>query len=75
MAGPGKSRRKGISLASLMKQFPDDETAEKWFIEQRWGDQIACPKCGSHNIQVKPNILRCLTDAVPAASFSHGNLA
>ena len=36
-----------------MKQFPDDETAEKWFIEQRWGDQITCPKCGSHNIQVK----------------------
>ena len=53
MAGPGKSHRKGISLASLMKQFPDDETAEKWFIEQRWGDQITCPKCGSHNIQVK----------------------
>ncbi len=53
MAGPGKSHRKGISIASLMKQFPDDETAEKWFIEQRWGDQITCPKCGSHNIQVK----------------------
>ena len=53
MKGPGKSYRKGISLVSLMKQFPDDETAEKWFIEQRWGNEITCPKCGSHNIQVK----------------------
>ena len=53
MTGPGKAYREGISLVSLMKQFPDDETAEKWFIEQRWGDEITCPKCGSHNIQVK----------------------
>ncbi|MCY4641275.1 MAG: IS1595 family transposase [Gammaproteobacteria bacterium] len=53
MKGPGKSYRKGISLVSLMKQFPDDEAAEKWFIEQRWGDEITCPKCGSHNVQVK----------------------
>ena len=53
MKGPGKSYRKGVSLVSLMKQFPDDETAEKWFIKQRWGDEITCPKCSSHNIQVK----------------------
>ena len=34
-----------------MRMFPDDETAERWFIEQRWPDGAHCPKCGSLNIQ------------------------
>ena len=59
----GKTYRKGISFVDLIKMFPDDETAEKWFIEQRWGDEIVCPKCGSHNVQVrksrKPQPYRC----------------
>ena len=31
--------------------FPDDETAERWFIEQRWPNGVCCPKCGSLNVQ------------------------
>ena len=31
--------------------FPDDATAEQWFIEQRWNGVIACPACGSVNVQ------------------------
>ena len=31
--------------------FPDDDTAEQWFIEQRWNGVIACPACGSVNVQ------------------------
>ena len=50
---PGKNHRKGMSLVEMMKMFPNDEVAEKWFKEVRWGDQIECPKCGSHNIQEK----------------------
>jgi len=42
--GPGKSYRKGISWMDLMEQFPDEQTAERWFAGQRWGDKPICPK-------------------------------
>ena len=29
---PGKHYRKGISLMKLFEMFPDDETAEQWFV-------------------------------------------
>ena len=48
---PGKAFRKGISLKQIMRMFPDDETAERWFIEQRWPNGVCCPKCGSLNVQ------------------------
>ena len=31
--------------------FPDDLTAEKWFVENRWPHGVHCPGCGSDNIQ------------------------
>ena len=31
--------------------FPDDETAEQWFIKQRWPNGMCCPICGSTNVQ------------------------
>ena len=31
--------------------FPDDATAETWFIAHRWHDGIRCPRCGSSNVQ------------------------
>ena len=31
--------------------FPDDETAEQWFIKQRWSNGMCCPMCGSVNVQ------------------------
>ena len=48
---PGKAHRKGISLIEIMRQFPDDATAEAWFIARRWPNGIACPHCGSVNVQ------------------------
>ena len=45
--GPGRNERKGISLLELGEMFPDDETAEKWFIQQRWPNGVACAHCGS----------------------------
>ena len=48
---PGKHYREGISMKKLMAMFPDDATAEAWFIEQRWPDGIACHYCGSTNVQ------------------------
>ncbi|MYF93675.1 MAG: IS1595 family transposase [Gemmatimonadetes bacterium] len=35
----------------LMKLFPDDATAERWFAKQRWGNEPCCPHCGSTNVQ------------------------
>ena len=48
---PGKHYRKGLSLRELTKRFPDDATAEQWFIDQRWPDGVHCPYCGSDNVQ------------------------
>ena len=47
----GKAYRDGISLIEIMRKFPDDATAEAWFIERRWPDGIHCPHCGSDNVQ------------------------
>lgn len=48
---PRKAFRKGLTIASLLKQFPNDEAAEAWFVEQRWPDGIACPRCGDMDVQ------------------------
>ncbi len=43
--------------------FPDDETAEAWFIKARWPVGVCCPECGSLNVQErkthKPQPFRC----------------
>ena len=60
---PGRSDWTGISLPELFAMSPDDETAEAWFISQRWPDGVRCPDCGSANIQEratrKPQPFRC----------------
>ena len=48
----GKAHRKGISLVEIMRQFPDDATAEAWYVNRRWPSGVACPHCGSLNIQL-----------------------
>ena len=48
---PGKSHREGISLRDIFKRFPDDATAEAWFVSKRWPEGVACPHCGSLNVQ------------------------
>ena len=44
---PGRCERKGISLVDLFRTFPDDATAEAWFVAQRWPNGVACHYCGS----------------------------
>ena len=53
MKAPGRYYREGMSLIDVMAMFPDDESAEKWFIERRWPDGISCPHCHGDNIQEK----------------------
>lgn len=48
--GPGRSERKGISLIDLFEMFPDDKTAEEWFIKSRWPNGICCAHCGSEEV-------------------------
>ena len=50
---PGQYKRQGISLFELFRMFPTNEVAEQWFIQQRWGDEIACVRCGSCNVNAK----------------------
>ena len=50
---PGKHFRKGLSVKGFFGLFPDDETAEQWFIGRRWPNGIACPYCGSDNVNTK----------------------
>ena len=60
---PGKHYRNGLSLIELTRMFPDDSTAERWFVAQRWQGIIACPFCGSVSVQErstrKPQPYRC----------------
>ena len=51
-SAPGRSHRKGISLVDLFRQFPDDAAAERWFVETRWPDGIACHHCGCTSVLV-----------------------
>ena len=48
---PGKNHRKGITFKQIMRMFPDDTTAEAWFVKQRWPEGVCCPYCGSLNVQ------------------------
>ncbi len=61
---PGRSHRTGITVVELLKMFPDDAAAERWFEEQRWpGGERHCPDCGSCNTVAvksrKPMPYRC----------------
>lgn len=49
-----KYQREGGSLIKVINMFPNDDTAEEWFIKTRWPDGVECPKCGSDNIQERP---------------------
>ncbi|MCY4514066.1 MAG: IS1595 family transposase [Candidatus Tectomicrobia bacterium] len=40
-----------MSLAELLKKYPNDEAAEEFFVQQRWPEGVACPKCGNCDVQ------------------------
>ena len=67
---PGKHYRKGITLVELFKMFPDNASAEKWFVETRWPDGIRCAYCDSQNVKDNASHRRCLIGATLAKSDS-----
>ena len=62
-SAPGEHYRNGLTLVEAVQRFSDEDTVEKMFVETRWPEGIACPKCGSLNIQErttrKPQPFRC----------------
>ena len=49
--GPGKARRKGISIVQLIRLFPDDKSAEDWIASIRWPNGATCPHCEATHVQ------------------------
>ena len=47
---PGRVEREGLTLIQLLDMFPDNDTAEQWWIEQRWPNGIRCPYCEGERI-------------------------
>ena len=76
---PGKSDREGISLVKMMRMFPNDDAARRWFEKQIWPHGPHCPKCGSFNVQsnIKHKTMthRCRDcDGRPMFSLKTGNI-
>ena len=57
--GPGRSYRKEITIIELLKMFPDDEAARKWFETTIWPDGPKCPRCHSGQ-HVRPSTHRTM---------------
>ena len=48
VSAPGRHYRDAISLVELFRIFPNDQTAEEWFENERWGlTGFYCPHCGT----------------------------
>ena len=44
------SGKENISLLQIFQMFPDEQTAESWFEQARWGDNIRCAFCETENV-------------------------
>lgn len=52
---PGKHYRKGLTLIELLEMFPDDSTAEQWFVKTRWPNGLRCAHCDGDNVAEQGN--------------------
>ncbi|MCY3794814.1 MAG: IS1595 family transposase [Gammaproteobacteria bacterium] len=48
---PDKTPCGNIGLVRLLRLFPDDEAARRWFESRLWPAGPHCPKCGSLDVQ------------------------
>ena len=76
---PGKSDREGIGLVKLIRMFPDDDTARKWFESKVWPLGPYCPRCGLFDVQcgIKHRTMthRCRDcEGKPRFSLKTGNI-
>ncbi len=49
-------KRNELSLNDIFLIFPDNETAENWFIRQRWVYRVQCPFCQSTNVAERKTV-------------------
>ena len=61
--GPGRAHRRGITLLELARMFPDDDDAERRFVDILYPTGLYCPECGSTDVaeraSCKPRPYRC----------------
>ena len=46
----GQNGREGITVRELLRRFPDDASAQRWFEERRWGGEPRCTHCDATTI-------------------------
>ena len=44
-----------FSLIKFFKEYPDEESAVRYFERMRWGDEVVCPFCGKTHISEMKN--------------------
>ena len=44
-----------FSLIKFFKEYPDKESAVRYFERMRWGDEVVCPFCGKTHISEMKN--------------------
>ena len=54
LKAPGKWFREGVPIVQVMEMFPDDATAEAWFVKRRRPNGVECSACASGNGQERP---------------------
>ncbi len=52
-----------LSLLQISRKFPDNESAEHWFIKERWKNGVECPHCCSKRVlerkKLDKRLFRC----------------
>ena len=52
-----------LSIIQITRKFPDNKSAEQWFIKERWKNGVECPHCESKRISEREvngkNVYRC----------------
>ena len=79
--GPGRARRKGMSLVEAVRYLSNEAEVEWEFIRARSPNGVACPSCGSLGVKVrrtrKPQPFRCgdcgLDFSVKTGTVMHGS--
>ena len=51
---PGKYYRNGLTLIEAARMFGNEREVEAMFVKARWPHGVACPDCGSLNVQERP---------------------
>lgn len=44
-----------LSILQVAGMFPDDDTADQWFMEERWPHGVACPLCSGERVTERKN--------------------